>query len=84
MTLPLIKTKKDYQNALVRLEKIFDANPGSSEGDELEVLGVLIDVYEKEYYPIDFHNALLLGEKSGMQKDFDPKKNLKKFHSRFL
>ena len=52
MTMKLIKTKKDYQNALLRLEKIFDAKPGSAEGDELEVLGMLIDAYEKNHFPI--------------------------------
>ena len=39
MTIKPIKTKKDYQNALKRLELIFDAKKGSSEGDELEILG---------------------------------------------
>jgi len=58
MTLKLIKTKKDYQNALVRLEKIFDAKPGSVEGDELEVLGILIDKYEKSHYPIEFPDPI--------------------------
>jgi HTH-type transcriptional regulator/antitoxin HigA len=58
MTLHPIKTKKDYQNALVRLEKIFDAKPGSIEGDELEVLGILIDTYEKAHYPIDFPDPI--------------------------
>lgn len=52
MALKLIKTKKDYQNALLRLETIFDAKPGSAEGDELEVLGMLIDAYEKNHFPI--------------------------------
>lgn len=58
MTLRLIKTKKDYQNALTRLEIIFDAKPGTPEGDELEVLGILIDKYEQEKYPIDFPDPI--------------------------
>ncbi len=41
MTVKPIKTKKDYQHALARLEKIFDAKPGTAEGDELEILGLL-------------------------------------------
>lgn len=52
MTLKPIKTKKDYNQALERLEKIFDAKKGSSEGDELEVLSILIEKYEEEYFPI--------------------------------
>ncbi len=58
MTLRLIKTKKDYQNALLRLERIFDAKPGSTEGDELEILGILIDNYEKIHYPIKFPDPI--------------------------
>jgi len=58
MTLRLIKTKKDYQTALDRLEVIFDAKPGTPQGDELEVLGILIDKYEQENYPIDFPDPI--------------------------
>ena len=53
MTIKPIKTKRDYQAAMKRLEIIFDAQPGTPEGDELEVLGILIDKYEQEHYPID-------------------------------
>lgn len=58
MTLRPIKTKKDYQDALLRLELIFDAKPGSPEGDELEVLGILIDAYEKVHYPVDLPDPI--------------------------
>jgi len=58
MTIKPIKTKKDYQNALNRLETIFDAKSGSPEGDELEVLGILIDKYEEEHHPIGFPDPI--------------------------
>ncbi len=58
MTLRPIKTKKDYQNALARLEVIFDAKPGTSQGDELEILGILIDNYEKVNDPIDLPDPI--------------------------
>ena len=48
MEIKPIKTEKDYNKALQRLEAIFDAKNGSPEGDELEVLGILIDKYENE------------------------------------
>jgi hypothetical protein len=51
MEIKPIKTEKDYNQALERLETIFDAKLGSTEGDELEVLGILIDQYEKEHFP---------------------------------
>lgn len=52
MEIKPIKTEKDYNQALERLEEIFDAKAGSAEGDELEVLGILIDQYENENFPI--------------------------------
>lgn len=52
MELRPIKTEQDYNQALERLEMIFDAVPGTKEGDELEILGILIDKYEKEVFPI--------------------------------
>jgi HTH-type transcriptional regulator / antitoxin HigA len=58
MTVKPIKTKKDYQNALKRLEIIFDAKPGTTQGDELELLGILIDKYEQENYPIGFPDPI--------------------------
>jgi HTH-type transcriptional regulator/antitoxin HigA len=58
MTIKPIKTKKDYQSALERLEKIFDAKKGSTEGDELEVLSILIEKYEDEHFPIGFPDPI--------------------------
>lgn len=54
MNIKPIKTKKDYEQALERLEIIFDAKKGTQKGDELEILGMLIDKYEKEKFPIGF------------------------------
>ncbi len=53
MNIKPIKTEEDYQAALSRLEEIFDAPEGTPESDELDVLGLLVDEYEKEHYPID-------------------------------
>ncbi|HZW65561.1 MAG TPA: helix-turn-helix domain-containing protein [Hanamia sp.] len=52
MELKPIKTKNDYQKALRRLEVIFDAPSNTKEGDEAEILSMLIDNYENEFYPI--------------------------------
>jgi len=52
MNIKPIRTENDYQQALARLELIFDAEFGSPEGDELEILGMLIEKYENEHYPI--------------------------------
>jgi HTH-type transcriptional regulator / antitoxin HigA len=53
MTIKPIKSEADYQAAMDRLEILFDARKGTAEGDELEILGLLIRHYEEENYPID-------------------------------
>ncbi len=58
MNIKPVKTKKDYQQALSRLEIIFDAKKGTTEGDELEILGILIDRYENEHFPIDLPDPI--------------------------
>ncbi len=53
MTLKPIKSDSDYKQALSRLERIFDAPTGTSESDEADILGLMIDEYEKKHFPID-------------------------------
>lgn len=53
MKLKPIKTEEDYRNALERLEVIFDAPIDTLDGDEAEILSMLIENYENEHYPID-------------------------------
>ena len=49
----LLKTEEDYNAALKRIEELFDAEKGTPEADELELLVALIELYEKEHFPID-------------------------------
>ncbi len=58
MNIKPIKTKKDYEQALERLEVIFEAKQVTEYGDELEILGMLIDNYEKEKFPIGFPDPI--------------------------
>jgi len=53
MKIKVIKTEEDYNKALKRLEIIFDAPADTSDGDEADLLGILIEKYEDEHYPID-------------------------------
>jgi len=53
MNIKLIKTEVDYQEALKRLEEIFDAKIGTVDSDEADILGLMIDEYEKKNYTID-------------------------------
>src|SRR5690606_36727481 len=52
MKITPIGNEKDYQNARNRLEEIFDVKKGTEQGDELEILSILIDRYENENFPI--------------------------------
>ncbi|MCH7827038.1 MAG: transcriptional regulator [Bacteroidetes bacterium] len=55
MNIKPIKIEKDYEKALKRFEKIFDASPKSKEGDEAEILSLLIENLKKCYiYPHQF------------------------------
>lgn len=58
MKIKPIKNEKDYQNVLARLEVIFDAKKGTEEGDELEILSIIIDNYEKENFPIEMPDPI--------------------------
>lgn len=53
MELKPIKTEADYRAALKRLEEIFDAQLGTPESDELDILGLMVDDYENKHYPIE-------------------------------
>jgi HTH-type transcriptional regulator/antitoxin HigA len=52
MNIKPIRNEADYQRALKRLEVVFDAKRGTDEGDELEILAIVIDNYESEHFPI--------------------------------
>lgn len=53
MKLKPIKSEKDYEEALARFEEIFDAKAGTPEGDEAEILALLIENYENTTHSID-------------------------------
>ncbi len=52
MEIKPIKTEADYNAAQKNIEQLWDASYGSSEGDKLDVLTTLVEVYENEHYPI--------------------------------
>src|SRR5690606_38026866 len=49
---------QDYFEALEQLEVIFDAIPGTNEGDELEILGILLEEYENKHFPIELPDSI--------------------------
>lgn len=58
MNIQPIKTETDYEKALERLEQIFDSKQGTKDGDELEILSILIEKYEDKKYPIDLPDPI--------------------------
>jgi HTH-type transcriptional regulator/antitoxin HigA len=50
MIIKPIKTEEDYDQALEDIESLFDSEPGSSEADKLEILVLLVEVYEEEHH----------------------------------
>jgi HTH-type transcriptional regulator/antitoxin HigA len=72
-----IKTKRDYQCALARVEELMDAKPGTPGGDELDVLATLVEAYEDKHFPIDAPDPveaiLFRMEQMGLtRKDLEP------------
>ena len=53
MNIKPIKTTSDYENALARMDEIFEAKVGMPEADEADILIVLIDEFERKHFPID-------------------------------
>ncbi len=72
-----IRTDAGHARALARAEELMSAEPGTPEGDELDVLATLIDAYEREHFPIDpadpVEAILFRMEQLGLErKDLEP------------
>jgi HTH-type transcriptional regulator/antitoxin HigA len=48
----LIKKESEYEAALARIDQIMSSKPGTPEGDELDLLVHLVEIYEDRHYPI--------------------------------
>jgi len=53
-----IRTKADYEAALVIIERLWGARAGTPQGDRLDILATLVDAYENEHYPMDPPDAI--------------------------
>lgn len=52
MNIHPIRTKADYREAMQRIDAVWDAKPKSPEADELEVLSLLVEEYEKKHVAV--------------------------------
>src|SRR6202023_3923907 len=48
-----IRSKRDHESALKEVERLWGAKAGARDGDRLDVLATLIDVYEAKHFPMD-------------------------------
>ncbi|MBR0752529.1 transcriptional regulator [Bradyrhizobium jicamae] len=48
-----IRTKADYEAAIAEIERLWNAEPGTDDGDKLDILATLVERYENEHWPID-------------------------------
>ena len=48
-----IRNEADYESALREVERLWGAKLGTRDGDRLDVLATLIEVYENEHFPVD-------------------------------
>ncbi|MGB0064850.1 MAG: transcriptional regulator [Terracidiphilus sp.] len=58
MQLKPIRTKADYEAALREIERLWGADEGTAEGDRLEVLTTLVEVYEEAHFPMDLPDPI--------------------------
>lgn len=53
MDIKPIKNEADYQEALQEIESLFDVSLNTPQGQKLDILTTLVEVYEQQHYPIE-------------------------------
>lgn len=53
-----IKTAADYEAALVEIESLLTAPPGTAAANRLDLLSTLVDAYEREQFPIELPDPI--------------------------
>lgn len=72
-TIRSIRSEKDYDTALARIDALMDAEPGSDEFDELDVLADLVELYESKHEPMGFPSPLAAIEFRMEQANLSPR-----------
>jgi HTH-type transcriptional regulator/antitoxin HigA len=72
-----IRTKADHRWALKEVERLWDANPGTPNGDRVDVLVTLIEAYEEKHFPIAAPDPIaaiefMLEQKALTRRDLEP------------
>lgn len=76
MNIKPVKTKRDYKEALKRMEVLWGAKSGTPEGDELDILATLVDNFELVNFPIEAPDPVealkyIMEEKGLQPKDLE-------------
>jgi HTH-type transcriptional regulator/antitoxin HigA len=58
MRLRPIKSETDHESALREVERLWGAEEGTPDGDRLDVLTTLVEVYEESHFPIDLPDPI--------------------------
>ena len=77
MNWKVLKTEEDYNSASIRMMDIFHAEPNTPEGDELDLLIVLVKDYDEKHYHLPELDALdvikyKMKERGMKAKDLEP------------
>jgi HTH-type transcriptional regulator/antitoxin HigA len=73
MKAKVIKTELEYEAALKRIEHLMDAKANTLQGDELELLALLVHDYEEKVFPIDKPNPVAAIRFRLEQEGLEPK-----------
>lgn len=77
MNIKPIKTDEDYQSTLREIESLMGAEPGSPEGERLDVLVTLVTAYEQKHFPLDLPDPVeaikfVMDQRGLTAKDLEP------------
>ena len=77
MTIRPIRTKTDYRRALKEVERLWNADPGTTKGDRVEILVTLIEAYEAKHFDIPAPDPIaavefMLEQKGLTRRDLEP------------
>ena len=53
-----VRSEDDYEAVLAEIDELMDAEPGTSEGDRLDVLVALVEAYEARHWEIDLPDPI--------------------------
>jgi HTH-type transcriptional regulator / antitoxin HigA len=72
-----IRTKADYRAALREVERLWEADPGTLDGDRVDVLATLIEAYEAKHFPVPAPDPIeaiefMMEQKGLTRRDLEP------------